>query len=122
MHAGTESSGQTVGSMVSDLRQDVAVHWLTGTAAPCISVFKPLLMDAAVPIENPKATGQFDVGSLWWRHERLHRAALLRDFSGFLGQIAAARDVLEADFRSRIDDAIRSGNVSKMSVAVIECW
>jgi len=102
-HAGfgpARRSSQSVGSMVSELRGDGATHWLTGTSAPCTSVFKPVWVDSGLPDLGPPPTGQFDADGYWWRHERLHRATL-RDFDHRLGAYAGQRDELEAEFRLR---------------------
>jgi len=32
--------------MVSEIHRGAAVHWVTGTAAACLSIFKPVFMDA----------------------------------------------------------------------------
>ncbi len=68
---------QTTGSMVSCLSPENTIHWVTGTAAPCLGLFKPVWMDAGLPDQGPKPTGKFDANALWWEHERLHRAVLL---------------------------------------------
>jgi secernin len=77
MHAGGFVAGaQTTASWVSELLAGGALHWATATAAPCVSLFKPVRLDE-----------QVDVVGLWGRHERLHRMAL-RDPSqiGFLDE------------------------------------
>lgn len=82
MHAGwgPVRGSQTAGSMVSVLAKDKQpLHWVTGTAAPCISVFKPVWMDSGVP-ENKKPDGTYDEAVLYWRHEALHRA-VLKDYA-----------------------------------------
>ena len=72
MHAAEgERGGQTVNSLVSELRGERAVHWVTGTAAPCSSIFKPVFADAPPPAHGPRPTDHFDPRVLWWRHERL---------------------------------------------------
>lgn len=121
MHAGADSNGQTVGSMVSELHDGHAVHWVTGTAAPCISIFKPVMLDVDLPQHGPLPTDRFDVATLWWRHERLHRQALLGDFTHFLDQIRAERDALEAAFRVRIDAVLAADEVQRAR-AIAECW
>jgi secernin len=122
-HAGTEDrSGQTVGSMVSDLRLRDAVHWVTGTAAPCISIFKPALIDVALPLHGLRPTDRSDLGTLWWRHERLHRAALMSDFSAFINAIRGQRDALEADFLTRMAAVLNGGSAAERSRVVAECW
>lgn len=76
----TRTSGQTTGSLVARLGPGAPRAWLTGTSSPCLSVFKPVpftreggeLVDTG---PRPRAQGADDA-SLFWRHERLHRAVL----------------------------------------------
>lgn len=122
MHAGAEDRyGQTVGSMVSELREAGSVHWVTGTSAPCISIFKPVWVDVPVPAIGPRPTDRFNPGSLWWRHERLHRAAMLGDFARFEASIRAERDELEANFLERVAK-IAGGSAVERSYVASECW
>jgi len=73
----TRHAGQTTGSMVSLLRRDGgARHLVTGTSSPCLSVFKPIDFDTDPRDLGPPAPVAADDESLWWRHERLHRAIL----------------------------------------------
>lgn len=72
----TRHAGQTTSSMVSELRAGEAKHWLTGTSSPCLSVFKPARLDVEPTAYGPSAPERADAESLWWRHERLHRAVL----------------------------------------------
>jgi len=68
-------SSQTTASWVSELHGKQAIHWVTGTAAPCISLFKPVRVEEPLDL-NPQPTDIADDDSLWWRHERLHRAVM----------------------------------------------
>lgn len=121
MHAATGARrSQSVASMVSELRPEDAVHWVTGTSAPCLSLFKPVLFETGLPPQGPAPTGAFDPKTLWWRHERLHRAALA-DFAGALAQIAPERDAVEAGFRRWIDEALAAGPDAR-AAAVAACW
>jgi dipeptidase len=123
MHAGElNRAGQTVGSWVSELYPGGAVHWVTGTAAPCISIFKPVLFPAALPSREPSLTDRFDPRTLWWRHERLHRRALLSDFAQFLQDIQAERDGLETKFRGRVSAAFNGASHGERSQVIAECW
>src|SRR6185437_9786522 len=89
MHASdADRGGQTVNSMVSELRGGSAVHWVTGTSAPCLSVFKPVLPGVALPPQGPRPTDRCDPATLWWRHEQAHRG-MLRDFATHLAAIRA---------------------------------
>ncbi len=75
----TRRAGQTTGSLVARLSTEARV-WATGTSSPCISVFKPVPLGEG-PFDagpSPAADGE-DSSSLFWRHERLHRA-VIRDY------------------------------------------
>jgi hypothetical protein len=123
MHAGAaDRVGQTTGSLVSELRDGNAVHWVTGTSAPCISIFKPVLMDVPLPPHGRRPSDRFDAGSLWWRHELVHRRALMGDFSAFADAIATERNALEARFRERIGAVVNGGNGTEKALAVLQCW
>jgi len=108
--------------MVSELRVNGAVHWMTGTAAPCISIFKPVLMDVAVPEHGPLPGARFDTRSLWWRHERMHRAAVIAGFGTFLERIRQERDALEADFRQRVRAVCEAGDKQDRAHVIAGCW
>lgn len=123
VHAGNdERSAQTMGAMISELRRGQSVHWVTGTAAPCISIFKPVLFGCAFPALGPTLTGQYDARTLWWRHERLHRAALMGDFPSFVEKIAPERDALESRFRSEIAAVCEGGSEQERAHVVAHCW
>ncbi|MFZ5915611.1 MAG: C69 family dipeptidase [Chloroflexota bacterium] len=99
MHAsfGPVRFSQSVGSMISHLADGLHTHWVTGTSAPCTSLFKPVWLDAGLPDTGPPPAKSYDQASLWWRHERLHRETL-RDFATRLPLYQAERDALEAEF------------------------
>ena len=123
VHAGSEDRpGQTTGSMVSEIHPANPVHWVTGTAAPCISIFKPVLLDVPLPVHGPRPTDRFDANTLWWRHERLHRAALRGNFPEFIGEIRNERDTLEADFHARVTAVLNGGSLGDRAKVVTGCW
>ena len=95
-HAGgLVTSTQSTASWVADLRR-APLHWVTGTSAPCTSVFKPVRVDQPLDVDpNGMPTNRYDEQFRWWRHERLHRLAL-RDVPASLARFAASRDRLEA--------------------------
>ncbi len=92
---GPARGAQTTGSMVSHLDADHPTHFLTGTAAPCTSLFKPLWHDVPLPDMGARPCGTADPDSLFWRHERLHRQ-LLHDAPAGLALIEEERDGVEA--------------------------
>ena len=99
MHAGfgPVRGSQSVGSMISHLAAGEPVHWLTGTSAPCTSVFKPVWIEAGLPDIGPAPDGTYDQATLFWRHELLHRD-LLRNYRKGMDVIQAERDSLEDEF------------------------
>ena len=74
MHAGGWLvASQTVSSLVSELTPTGQQHWATGTAAPCLSVFRPVHLQQPRDIGTPTGTPN---ESLWWRFETVHRVLL----------------------------------------------
>lgn len=99
----TRAAGQTTGSMISCLRAGAAhssQHWLTGTSAPCLSVFKPVSLGGELLQTGPAPGAGYDDRSLFWRHEKLHRLAL-RDYE----QMRPLIDELSALLETRISQA-----------------
>lgn len=102
VHAGLGPTrpSQSTGSMVAHLSSVRPTFWLTGTSAPCTSLFKPVFLNGSgLPDLGPEATGLADGESLWWRHERLHRATL-KDFGIRHSLYAAERDEVQANWVS----------------------
>lgn len=94
--------GQTTGSMVSDLRADLQTHWVMGTSAPCTGIFKPVWIDTGLPNNDQSPTGSYDESTLWWSHERLHRAVLF-DYETRLVLYKKERDKLENCFIKAVE-------------------
>jgi len=94
---GPVRASQSVGSMVSHLAPDVQTHFVTGTSAPCTSIFKPVWLGADLPDTGPIPAGTYDEATLYWRHEALHRATL-RDYATRIALYQHERDELEQRF------------------------
>ncbi len=97
-HAGgLVTSTQTTASWVADLRPGTPPggrHWVTGTSAPCLSLFKPVTVGEPVHHEPDRAAPEtFDPQFLWWRQEVVHRS-MVRDPAAHTG-LLAERDRLE---------------------------
>ncbi len=105
MHAGNAltRASQTTGSLVAHLTAEGATYWVTGTSAPCTSVFKPVFLNGRpLPAHGGQPSGEFDLQTLWWRHERLHRA-VLEDYAARMALFAPERDALEAEFLVQVN-------------------
>jgi dipeptidase len=119
--------GQTTGSWIAELGAGRAVHWLTGTSSPDTSIFKPVFFGpgfegAALPDFGPAPGDRFDPKTLWWRHERLHRA-VLEDYAPRLAAFSGERDRLEAGFRDRVEALIaRGGGADEAGQLSREIW
>ena len=117
MHAGfgPVRGSQTTGSWVSELPvgEVPATHWVTGTAAPCLSVRVPVWFDsveaAGLPGRGPAPGGTYSAGSLWWDHEDLHRT-VLTDYPRLHRLIEPERRALQARIDASSVVAV-SGNV-----------
>jgi secernin len=105
MHAGFGPIrvSQSTGSLVCHLRKDRQTLWITGTSAPCTSVFKPVWIEAGMPEIGPSPEAVFNADSLWWRHEALHRE-ILHDYPTRISLIHEERDALENSFLERAED------------------
>jgi secernin len=103
MHGGGVVAGsQTTASWVAELSSSGDKHYVTATAAPCLSLFKPVAVEAPVDLGPPP--GEHDDGmSLFWLHERLHRA-VMRDPARLAPLFLDERDALE----TRVLDGVLS--------------
>ena len=114
--------GQTTASWVAELGPSRAVHWVTGTSSPDTSIFKPVFFGpdfegAALPDFGPTPSDTFDPATLWWSHERLHRA-VLEDYAPRLAAYAAKRDRLEQSFIERVEALIARGGSAEEAGAL----
>jgi dipeptidase len=103
MHAanGLSRGSQSTASLVSHLTGGINTHWYTGTSAPCTSIFKPFYFESGtLPDLGPEPKETYDEKTLWWRHERLHRATLL-DYQNRMKLYAYKRDKIEGEFIDR---------------------
>jgi secernin len=125
MHAGFGPIriSQTTGSMVSYLDQKAPLHFVTGTAAPCTSIFKPVWIDAfstddfppQKTIIGPNPNEIYNPDTLFWRHEVLHRTTL-HDHMNCIQTFASDRDALEREFVSDAFGAQSSNAKSRAEV------
>jgi secernin len=111
---------QAVGSMVSRLTPDVQTHWLTGTSAPCTSIFKPVWIDGGLPDLGLTPQAEYDAATLWWRHESLHRA-ILGDYTTRLARYQPERDTLEAEFMHN-EAEMRTRSAAERQAYSAECF
>ena len=107
---------QTTGSLVSRLTPGASTHFVTGTAAPCTSLFKPIWVDTPIALDRLPAGEVFDSKCLFWQHEMLHRL-VLEDYHQGMRFITPRRNKLEADLLRQAVSASEAGLAERQSVA-----
>jgi dipeptidase len=95
MHAsGLFSPQQTTGSMVAVLHEKPVV-WLTGTASPCLSIYKPFYLgDTILNVENFITPSAKMDNSYWWQWEKFNRA-VIKNYAEKRQAFAEERNVVE---------------------------
>src|SRR5262249_25613476 len=102
----------------SDLRFG-GVHWVTGTAAPCTGVFKPIVLNRDFPGHGPRPGPDEDAESLWWRHEQLRRKLEVCD-AELRRQFNEERNELELRFINDVGMCSTATVVRERVIA--DCW
>jgi len=94
--SGITNPSQTTGSHVAHIGEKIQVHWITGTSAPCTSVFKPMILGNGTypPLE---AKEMYSDSSLWWEHEKIHRL-IIRNYDKLIGEVKGEIEVLESQW------------------------
>ena len=119
MHAGGPTRpSQTAGSQISLLYEKVGVHWFTATSTPCISLYKPVFIEAGLPDLGPEPKGTYDPRTVWWRHETLHRK-LMCSYAKYAGELRRKIEVTERELVKETMDArarYLEGDLSKDSL------
>lgn len=118
MHAAEGARrSQTTASWVSEWTPSGLVHWVTATSAPCLSIFKPIVLGAPFPRDDYAPTDKFNRRTRWWKHELFHRGALC-DYAETARAIAAQRDDLEARFA----EAVHTAQPETINDVIAACW
>jgi len=117
---GPVRDGNTTGSMVVHLDKKRPTIFITGTASPCTSVFKPVWIDAPLPDMGPAPSDEYDPHSLFWQHEILHRATI-QDFQSRIATYTTERDALEKEFVEGAL-AITSATAKKRAAFAANCF
>ena len=107
---------QTTGSLVSRLTPGFSTHFVTGTAAPCTSLFKPIWVEPPMVPDDLSAGEAFESKSLFWQHDMLHRL-VLKDYHQGMQFITPRRKKLEADLLKQALSASKSDLTERQSFA-----
>lgn len=110
----------TTGSMVSHLAEDVQTHFVTATAAPCTSIFKPVWLGMDLPEMGEVPGGEYNQRTLFWRHEALHRE-ILRDYARRIKVLKPAQESMESRFVNQALE-MRSKPAAERSAFMNQCF
>ena len=123
----TRNASQTTGSMIVHLTKENFTIWITATSAPCISMFKPIWFEGEVVPNLGKESGAFyDINSLWWKHELLHRE-IIKDYQNRIEVIKNKRDKVENELIDLVCSENKKGyeiskNAFEKHSQLIEKW
>ena len=122
MHAGPtpQRFWHATGAMITEVRPDSIVVWMTGTSATDLSIFKPLFFGVDLPDAGLRPAEIDDLDTLWWRHERLHRRAMAH-YAEVRPEIRAAFDALEHQFHEA-SVSVRTGTPADKQQFADWCW
>lgn len=117
MHAGgLLAASQTTASWITDFAQP-DLHWVTATALPSLSLFKPIRVGTPAEVGLPP-TDHADSHSLWWKHERLCRRVFAKPDALFF-DIQAERDAVEAEW---LKSPPETGHAFAVHHALLDKW
>jgi len=95
MHfGGLTRPSQTASSQISELYDDLPVHWFTGTSLPCLIIFKLIYFEGGIPDLGGNPTNKYDPKSYWWRFELFHRKSQT-NYKAYISEFAMERDQLQ---------------------------
>lgn len=122
MHAGPHPNRfwQACGAMIMEAAPEGAMAWATATSGTCVSIFKPIYFGVSMPDTGPLPRETHTEGSLWWKHELLHRRAMAA-FHTLGAEIRAGFERLEDGFFAEGRKLIAAPARQKAEF-MNECW
>jgi dipeptidase len=93
---------QSTGSLISHVKPDQQLYWITGTSGVCTSIFKPFTLGGS-EYKFPESRNTYTSDSYWWNYERLHRK-IIRDYPQRIKFIEPKIQATENSFLSEIYD------------------
>lgn len=115
MHAsfGPLRASQSTSALVAHLRKVLPVYWATASSGTCTGVFKPLyLIGGGNDYLSDDTNGTYSSRELWWRHESLHRQAIMK-YGFWRDELSQKRDALEEGFIREEGKIVKSAGNKK---------
>lgn len=109
------------GAMITDSNEDGIIVWMTGSAANDLSIFKPLFFNIPLPNQlNFLPRGVYDNKSYWWKHEKLHRRAII-NYKELKPEIRNSFDEIERKFFTESPNLRKASDKEKIEFSQ-HCW
>lgn len=128
MHAsmGPLRPSQSTSALVAHLRKKTPTYWATGSSGTCTGIFKPFyLKGKKIDFLPHEAGSRFDHEIPWWKHELLHRRALMK-YSFWQNNLMFERNALEKSFIEMDTKAMKSsagtGHVHRLAGLSRQCF
>ncbi|KPU62710.1 peptidase U34 [Thermococcus sp. EP1] len=93
-YGGLTRPSQTASSQISELREDLSIHWFTGASNPCLSIFKPVVFEGGLPDLGEAPNNRYNPKNYWWRMERFHRI-FQTNYRAYISEFAKEGDELQ---------------------------
>ena len=122
MHAslGPLRASQSTSALVAHLRPSLPVYWATASSGTCTGVFKPLYLTGRDnDYLSDDTSAHYSSRELWWRHEALHRQAIMK-YEFWRTQCAPGRNALEEGFIREEAKIVKSARNKKSLAAGVE--
>lgn len=116
MHFGGLVGDQTVGSMVADLDKSGPITWVTGSSAPCIGLFKPIVLDALGA--GLFGEDQQDQALSYW----LQNEQISRNLQNNYIEKHEAIERLRGPLEQRFEETMASAAPEHRKQAALECF
>jgi secernin len=122
MHAGAHPNRfwQACGAMIMEAAPEGAMCWATATSGTCVSIFKPIYFGVPMPETGPLPRETYTDGSLWWKHELLHRRAMAA-FHTLAAEIREDFEKIEDGF-FEAGRALIAAPAKEKTEFMAECW
>ncbi len=116
MHAGFGPirGSQSTGSMVVEITNGFPKVWVTGSSAPCLSLFFPVSIFHPIALFEKFPEKSFDAKSYWWQHELIHRR-IIKNYQLLKNEYQKERNLIEKQFIERISEMITDKAIMEFS-------
>ena len=116
MHAGFGPirGSQSTASMVVEITNGFPKVWVTGSSAPCLSLFLPVSISCPTALFEKVPEKTYDGKSYWWQHELIHRR-MINNYQSLKNEFQKERDLIEKQFIEQINEMTNDEAITEFS-------